>query len=265
MFVVSHSQTIHQPKSKFIVTSSSLTETSSLNNQISSSLTTLSSISNQSKPKRICPSQTQKNTQIFSNINHNCPIMPLRQKIKFRLCKDLTTPKEKKLKLKEKKISKMKRSNHESYITGRWNLDEHQRFVEAIIKFGNDWKQVQKYVKTRSSTQARSHAQKFFVKIKKAQILKFNLDLSKNSIKMLHDLMNNMSSDESKKMIKALNSVAFEKKVQNKKEKKNSKKINNIEDNSDNCSNSVTEEDDLIDSSFLHLKYVYYHHYFNHF
>ena len=34
-----------------------------------------------------------------------------------------------------------------SFETGRWKLDEHQRFVEAIIKYGNDWKQVQKCVK----------------------------------------------------------------------------------------------------------------------
>ena len=54
--------------------------------------------------------------------------------------------------------------------TGRWKLDEHKRFIEAIIKYGNDWKQVEKYVKTRTSTQARSHAQKFLVKLKKAKI-----------------------------------------------------------------------------------------------
>ena len=51
------------------------------------------------------------------------------------------------------------------YISGRWSVDEHKKFLEAIIKYGNDWKKVQQYVGTRTCTQARSHAQKFFVKL----------------------------------------------------------------------------------------------------
>lgn len=43
--------------------------------------------------------------------------------------------------------------------------DEHMRFLEAIQKYGRDWKKVQSHVGTRSSTQSRSHAQKFFKKI----------------------------------------------------------------------------------------------------
>ena len=54
---------------------------------------------------------------------------------------------------------------------GRWTKEEHRKFIDAICKFGNEWKKVQQYIKTRSSTQARSHAQKFFLRLKK----KFNL------------------------------------------------------------------------------------------
>jgi len=36
-----------------------------------------------------------------------------------------------------------------------------------LINYGNDWKKVQKNIQTRSSTQARSHAQKFFINVKK--------------------------------------------------------------------------------------------------
>jgi len=69
---------------------------------------------------------------------------------------------------KMKKLKKRDLKQKDSYFnTGRWQKEEHQTFVEAILKFGNEWKKVQKYVKTRSSTQARSHAQKFFYKIKK--------------------------------------------------------------------------------------------------
>jgi len=52
---------------------------------------------------------------------------------------------------------------------GRWTEAEHKLFLEAYEKYGKDWKKIQNYVGTRSSTQARSHAQKYFTKLKKAQ------------------------------------------------------------------------------------------------
>ena len=58
--------------------------------------------------------------------------------------------KAKDLKSKNKRnanISNGQNKKEFSFETGRWKLDEHQRFVEAIIKYGNDWKQVQKCVK----------------------------------------------------------------------------------------------------------------------
>ncbi len=39
---------------------------------------------------------------------------------------------------------------------------EHVRFLEALKLYGKNWKKVEEYVATRTSTQARSHAQKFF-------------------------------------------------------------------------------------------------------
>jgi len=116
---------------------------------------------------------------------------------------------------KEMRIKNKRLSKEGSYNCGRWQPEEHQRFIEAIMKYGNEWKQVQKHVGTRSSTQARSHAQKFFVKIKKSNVLHLNIDLSKNSIKTLHELANNLTSDEYFNAIKALNCVAFERKTNN--------------------------------------------------
>ena len=51
--------------------------------------------------------------------------------------------------------------------SGRWKPNEHEKFLEAIIIHGNDWKLVQKCIRSRSSTQARSHAQKFLLKLRK--------------------------------------------------------------------------------------------------
>lgn len=50
---------------------------------------------------------------------------------------------------------------------GRWTKDEHFRFLVALKLYGKEWRKVQEHVKTRTSTQARSHAQKFFQKLEK--------------------------------------------------------------------------------------------------
>lgn len=55
---------------------------------------------------------------------------------------------------------------------------EHVRFLEALKNFGKNWKKVEEYVATRTSTQARSHAQKFFANIvKKNMTMEQFLDL----------------------------------------------------------------------------------------
>lgn len=68
---------------------------------------------------------------------------------------------------KQRKEGKGNQFDLEEYKSGRWTNEEHVSFLEAIFLFSNNWKQVQKHIKTRSSTQARSHAQKFFISLKK--------------------------------------------------------------------------------------------------
>ncbi len=47
--------------------------------------------------------------------------------------------------------------------TGRWTRAEHQKFMEALEKYGRDWAKIEKKLKTRSLLQIRSHAQKVFL------------------------------------------------------------------------------------------------------
>ena len=72
---------------------------------------------------------------------------------------------------------------------GRWTLEEHIKFVEAIIKYGKDWREVQKLVRSRSSAQARSHAQKFFLKLKTVKLPELSLDFTDDNIKNLQNMI----------------------------------------------------------------------------
>lgn len=50
-------------------------------------------------------------------------------------------------------------------LNGRWSKSEQERFVKAYEKFGRNWVEVQKIVKTRTLIQVRSHAQKAFMNV----------------------------------------------------------------------------------------------------
>lgn len=62
------------------------------------------------------------------------------------------------------KQSNVAKSNGPRY----WTPTEHSRFVEALEKYGRkDVKSIAKYVETRNATQVRTHAQKYFLRMKK--------------------------------------------------------------------------------------------------
>ena len=120
-------------------------------------------------------------------------------------------------KVQKPKKLKIKKDLDDRFTNGRWKLEEHQRFIKAIILYGNEWKKVEEYVGTRSSTQARSHAQKFFEKMKMANLVDINFDFEKkSSIKSLHLTLKEMEKGN-KEMLKELNNLAFERKNSKKK------------------------------------------------
>lgn len=50
--------------------------------------------------------------------------------------------------------------------SGHWTDKEHQRFLDALELYGKNWKLIQQHIGSRSVTQTRSHAQKYFNKLK---------------------------------------------------------------------------------------------------
>ena len=93
------------------------------------------------------------------------------------------------------KIKKKKNLEKVNFLNeGRWSYHEHIKFIEAIAKYGKNWKDVQKYVGSRSSAQARSHAQKFYLKLKTIKNPKLNFDFTSNDIKSISDIINIIKS-----------------------------------------------------------------------
>lgn len=60
---------------------------------------------------------------------------------------------------------------HEDFNEGKWSDEEHRKFLMGLSMFGKNWNKIQKYIKTRSCPQTRSHAQKFFRKLQKHGLL----------------------------------------------------------------------------------------------
>lgn len=116
-------------------------------------------------------------------------------------------------KLKKPKLIKMihlrsLRNKKSVYNIGRWTEEEHRRFIEAILKYGNDWKNVQKHIRTRSSTQSRSHSQKFFLKIKNYDL--FDFKDRKPCISSLNELAKNLDEKQIEKMTDLLISYEYQ-------------------------------------------------------
>jgi SHAQKYF class myb-like DNA-binding protein len=86
---------------------------------------------------------------------------------------------------------------NQSIRQGRWTKEEHYRFLEALKLYGKEWKKVQEHVKTRTSTQARSHAQKFFQKLekKKQNLQDFLENLDVNNLDK-HCIMSDLEDEE---------------------------------------------------------------------
>ena len=151
---------------------------------------------------------------IFSEFSEE----PKRKNIKFVLTKEevpsMTF-------LKKKIISKL--DDNGNLNGGRWNKEEQFRFAEAVLKYGNDWKQIQRHVNSRNMTQVRSHAQKFLMKLKETNFMmnqKINPNLSWT--KIMNYLRANFQYDELKDLF-----FSVEQKEEKKEEKKKIRRIIN--------------------------------------
>ena len=84
---------------------------------------------------------------------------------------------------------RMKRQNK-----GRWTLKEHIQFLQALDKFGINWKQVSDIIPSRTPNQIRSHSQKFFKKMKRCKDSELGIDFTSRHINNLNDMIAHIKS-----------------------------------------------------------------------
>jgi SHAQKYF class myb-like DNA-binding protein len=78
---------------------------------------------------------------------------------------------------------------------GRWTKEEHNKFIDGLRKYGKNWKLIEDYVNTRSGSQIRSHAQKFFSRLEKQCNISKG-DVFKYLDKLSNDLLEFNSENE---------------------------------------------------------------------
>jgi MYB-related transcription factor LHY len=67
-------------------------------------------------------------------------------------------------------------------VGGRWSDAEHRRFLEGLKMYGKDWRLIEEHIGTRTCSQIRSHAQKYFLRYDKVDCSK-----NKNDSNQLQD------------------------------------------------------------------------------
>ena len=77
---------------------------------------------------------------------------------------------------------------------GRWSYDEQVKFIIAISKDGTNWKKIKKSITTRSLPQIRSHAQKFYNRLKMCKNEKLGIDFTSNEIQGIKDMINHIKA-----------------------------------------------------------------------
>ena len=77
---------------------------------------------------------------------------------------------------------------------GRWTLKEHIQFLQIFDKYGRKWTKIKGLMPTRDAYQVRSHAQKYYNKLKVFKDDELGIDFTKDNIKNLKDMINHVKS-----------------------------------------------------------------------
>jgi SHAQKYF class myb-like DNA-binding protein len=172
--------------------------------------------------------------------------LPSKQPVKFVLTKQ-EIPSVSLLQKKTIQKSNDSSVDSDNSNNGRWTKEEQNRFAEAVLKYGNDWKNIQNFVATRNITQVRSHAQKFLMKLKESSFLKDKgLNTNLSWTKVINFLNNNLTNDELKEVLFSVEQTGHKKmetkhKNLKKIQKKNVNKKSDLDEENETYSNIMDD------------------------
>ena len=140
----------------------------------------------------------------MSEVSNDIILSPIKEICEFKETNKINFLRKKKKKISHENSNLIESNKKYLYKTGRWTLDEHKKFINALFLFGNNWKQIKSFIGTRSCPQARSHAQKFFVKLHRSNLLKLKIDERLSSVKILLDYVKDLENSEKENLIQKL-------------------------------------------------------------
>ena len=129
--------------------------------------------------KNIAPND--ESTLSISNLNSPKNISPNKKEVEIKQLVKLIHKKEKPILFNTINYNLFAKSMNKN--EGRWSKNESIKFIKAYVNFGKNYKLCQKYIGSRNCNQIRSHAQKFFKRLKKLKNNDF--DFSDDNIQNL--------------------------------------------------------------------------------
>ena len=132
-----------------------------------------------------CIKKQTKQKSRYKNDNVNLFFKKRQKKEKQRICSKKKLFQAYKLFYKDDSIKNTNGANG-----GRWSYEEHIKFIESFVNYGKKWNIIQKYIGTRSCKQIISHAQKFFLRLKRLNTDNYNFNFRKNNIQSLSNIIN---------------------------------------------------------------------------
>ena len=93
-----------------------------------------------------------------------------------------------------KKYDSYIRNQSQSPKEGRWTLKEHIQYLQALEKFGINWRKMSDLIPSRTTTQIRSHSQKFYKKLKECKDIELGIDFTSRNIKNVNDMITHIKS-----------------------------------------------------------------------
>ena len=190
--------------------------------------------------------------------------------------------KKKRFKVRTKKEEGDKETSNICLRYGYWSKSDHNKFIEALYLYENDWTRIQEYVKDRTDKQVHSHAQKFFLRLKTFKDEKLGLDFTSSNVKCLDNIIYLIKQKESicgnyGKLLHIISEkISFGKKPLKKEQeilaKKNEKKKLNTFDNKSQISNNFNNFNNvnqmyyqklLINEIIMYVQFLNYLNFFN--